>query len=76
MDCAWYGAMPKNNPKDINGSPPGRGDHIEAHHYDTGYIMLYNMRRVCLDRHRGAINCTFADGSARKVKLPDLWTLR
>ncbi|MGN6370269.1 MAG: type II secretion system protein [Phycisphaerae bacterium] len=31
--------------------------------------------RVFINRHNGAINCTFVDGSASNVKLPELWTV-
>ena len=34
------------------------------------------MGRVCQNRHRGYINSVFLDGSARKVGLKELWTLK
>ena len=34
------------------------------------------MWRFCIDRHSGAINGCFLDGSARKVSLQELWNLR
>ncbi len=34
------------------------------------------MARCCINRHSGAINCLFLDGSARKVGLKELWTLK
>jgi prepilin-type N-terminal cleavage/methylation domain-containing protein/prepilin-type processing-associated H-X9-DG protein len=34
------------------------------------------MRRVCINRHNGAINMLFMDFSARKVGLKELWTLK
>ncbi len=33
------------------------------------------MARCCINRHSGAINCLFLDGSVRKVALKELWTL-
>jgi len=37
----------------------------------------YNeMRRVCINRHNGAINCAFLDFSARRVGLKELWEVR
>ena len=33
------------------------------------------MKRVCIDRHNGAINVLFMDFSVRKVGLKELWTL-
>lgn len=32
--------------------------------------------RFCIDRHNGAINGTFLDGSSRKILLQDLWNLK
>ena len=37
---------------------------------------FYFMGRFCVDRHDYAINVGFMDGSARNVRLPDLWKLR
>ena len=34
------------------------------------------MARVCINRHRGFICSSFADGSVRKVGLKELWTLK
>ncbi len=34
------------------------------------------MKRVCINRHRGFICSSFADGSVRKVGLKELWTLK
>ena len=33
------------------------------------------MGRYCINRHYGAINLAFTDGSARRVPLSALWTL-
>lgn len=35
-----------------------------------------HMARCCINRHDGAVNCLFVDGSARKVGLKELWTLK
>ncbi len=35
-----------------------------------------DMRRCCINRHDGFVGCAFADASARKVGLKELWTLR
>ncbi len=35
-----------------------------------------NMARCCINRHNGTINSLFLDGSARKVGLKELWTLK
>jgi prepilin-type processing-associated H-X9-DG protein len=34
------------------------------------------MQRFCLDRHQGAVNVLFIDGSMRKTGLKELWTLK
>jgi prepilin-type N-terminal cleavage/methylation domain-containing protein/prepilin-type processing-associated H-X9-DG protein len=34
------------------------------------------IERCCIDRHQGAVNVAFRDGSARRVYLHDLWRLR
>jgi prepilin-type processing-associated H-X9-DG protein len=35
-----------------------------------------SMARCCINRHAGAVSCLFLDGSARKVGLKELWTLK
>lgn len=35
-----------------------------------------NMGRSCINRHDGAVNCLFVDGSVQKVGLKELWTLK
>jgi prepilin-type processing-associated H-X9-DG protein len=34
------------------------------------------MRRVCLNRHNGAVNSAFLDWSIRRIGLKELWTLK
>ncbi len=34
------------------------------------------MARACINRHDGAVNCLFVDGSVRRVGLKELWTLK
>lgn len=34
------------------------------------------IRRICVPRHREAVNVSFADGHTQTVELPDLWTLK
>ena len=36
----------------------------------------FNMARCCINRHDGAVGCSFLDGTARKVPLKELWTLK
>jgi prepilin-type processing-associated H-X9-DG protein len=50
----------------------------EAPPYD-GYWWEPNrneMKRVCINRHRGAVNMVFLDLSARKIGLKELWKLK
>ena len=35
-----------------------------------------HMANCCINRHDGAVNCLFVDGSVRKVGLKELWTLK
>ena len=35
-----------------------------------------HMACCCINRHDGAVNCLFVDGSVRKVGLKELWTLK
>ena len=35
-----------------------------------------DMARCCINRHIGFVGCVFADASARKVGLKELWTLK
>jgi prepilin-type processing-associated H-X9-DG protein len=37
---------------------------------------LTHMPRCCINRHDGTVSCLFVDGSARKVGLKELWTLK
>ena len=64
LDGNWKGALPY--PDD------------EAPEYD-GYSWEPNaneMKRVCINRHRGAVNGVFLDFSARKIGLKELWKLK
>ncbi len=36
----------------------------------------YYLQRMCVDRHSESINVTFLDGSARRVPIVDLWSLK
>ena len=51
------------------------------HHTDTipqedGAFEQGGMWNFCLDRHNGAINIVFLDGTARKIALKQLWKLK
>jgi len=42
----------------------------------TPTLASNEMQRLCVNRHAGAQNCTFADWSVRKVSLKQLWQLK
>jgi len=65
LDSMWVDAWPKDGD-----SPPP----YEEWRYDV--IGQYEMRRFCVNRHLGAVNCLFMDWSVRKVALKELWTLK
>ncbi len=73
FDCAWGGP----SPWETDQPPAYRGDCVHRkptrmweHWHDT-------IKDVCIDRHgSGSINMAFADGSARRVGLKELWTLK
>lgn len=69
-DCAWYGGNPDESGD--GGQVPDIRDWNRVHPMRWSY----DMARFCMDRHNRGINMTFADGSTRKVELPDLWTLK
>ncbi|MFB0553130.1 MAG: type II secretion system protein [Phycisphaerae bacterium] len=64
IDCFWYDVWPFHN-----NEPPlydGATENLAGSN---------EMRRVCLNRHSGAVNSAFLDWSVRKVGLKELWTL-
>jgi hypothetical protein len=65
LDCYWYDVWPHD--ADV---PPANINDV------AGPGMGLEMKRVCLDRHNQAVNCTFIDWSIRKVGLKELWTLK
>ena len=69
-DCAWYGG----NPDDVkSGSPGGKVPPTKEWNRTNPKQWEYDMARFAMDRHGRAINLSFADGSSRKVRLPELW---
>jgi len=64
MDSPWVDGWPM--PTDY---PPRASGVFEA-----GFNS--NMKRYCLNRHDGVVGGVFADASARKVHLKELWTLK
>jgi len=67
LDCQWWNAWPK--PHDT--PPPGEGEDPPG-----VCACVDSMRRFCMNRHRACVNATFMDGSARRVGLKELWTLK
>jgi len=65
IDCYWYDVwpFPENQPPLYDGATENLAGSNE-------------MRRVCLNRHSGAVNGAFLDWSVRKVGLKELWTLK
>jgi len=59
-----------NNPSVFDEPPRYDGDNLWSD--TTGD----NMKRFCLNRHDGGVNCVFVDSSVRKVGLKKLWKLR
>ena len=68
MDCTWVAGYPLDTDNPLT----------TAYYYQywTGAYGFGQMNRYCFDRHNGAVNSSFLDGSARTVPLPDLWTLK
>lgn len=66
MDCKIYVSAPLSKKSE---SPPP----YEGYQYVKPD---QQMARVCMNRHEGAINMLFVDGSLRSVGLKELWDLR
>jgi prepilin-type N-terminal cleavage/methylation domain-containing protein/prepilin-type processing-associated H-X9-DG protein len=64
FDCLWYDVYPL----DTDLPPEYSGDVVK-----TGGGG--EMKRVCVNRHKGSINGLFMDWSVRKIGLKELWTL-
>ncbi len=63
-DAMWVGGFPYSH------------DVPAAAQWDQTIGGGHQTNRFALDRHDGAVEVAFIDGSARRVALPDLWTLR
>ncbi len=65
FDCSWFDAQPFtwDDPPDYSGAP-------RTYRYDD------EMSRVCIDRHRGAVNVLYFDRSVRRAALKALWSLK
>lgn len=78
-DCTWYGGQPVNQDNPAypgfanEWKPPVMRDVWER---DPSAAWASSMCRFALDRHHQAINMSFMDGSTRRVRLYELWTLK
>jgi len=64
LDCAFLDGFPRETDR-----PPATPD--DHNGWDRHAMKLY-----CIDRHKGGINGTFMDLSARKIGLKELWKLK
>ena len=65
IDCFWYDVWPF----DVDEPPATDGSTVNL-------AGSNEMRRVCLNRHSGAVNGAFLDWSIRRIGLKELWTLK
>jgi len=65
LDSIWFDLWPF----DVDEPPATDG-------VTGGWAGSNEMRRVCLNRHGGAVNSAFLDWSIRRVGLKELWTLK
>jgi len=65
LDCLHS----EGRPHQTDGPPAFDGEKI-------GFDISDNMKRFCLNRHRGSVNGLFLDFSLRKIALKELWTLK
>jgi len=78
FDCCWYGSSPETDTTLVRGVVPLENDWL----YNTFELGdgtatgWHAMAKVCVSRHGPAVNGVFLDASARKIPLPDLWTLK
>ncbi|MEW6156857.1 MAG: type II secretion system protein [Verrucomicrobiota bacterium] len=72
-DCAWYGGQPFDFQSGMNGGRPAPS---RDYNKTNPQQWEWDMARFCMDRHAKGIQLGFADGSASKVRLPNLWDLQ
>jgi prepilin-type N-terminal cleavage/methylation domain-containing protein/prepilin-type processing-associated H-X9-DG protein len=66
LDSTWLWTGPSSNEDD---EAPPESDAIPMADYERPW-------KSCINRHDGGVNCSFFDGSVRKVGLKELWTLK
>ncbi len=64
LDQIWYGGWPVPASE-----PPVYSGEIANWHQNS-------MKRFCINRHNGYVNCLFLDWTVRKVGLKELWILK
>ncbi len=79
-DCTWFGANPysyKDTSFSANAGKPAPTREWWESKDPIGFgDWDWDMARYTLDRHSRGIHLTFMDGSARKIVLTDLWSLK
>ncbi len=71
MDCVYVDVFPLDDNTPLDEEPP-------LYEWSNGWGDWGSeaMRLVCIDRHGGAINSAFLDGSAARIPLRGLWELK
>jgi prepilin-type N-terminal cleavage/methylation domain-containing protein/prepilin-type processing-associated H-X9-DG protein len=67
IDCTWSAACASGHGAFYDAPP--ESDAIPTADYERPW-------QSCINRHDGGVNCSFFDGSVRKVGLKELWTLK
>jgi prepilin-type processing-associated H-X9-DG protein len=67
LDSTWL----STSPGAFAVNPPPESDAIPT--AEPNYERVW---KSCINRHDGGVNCSFFDGSVRKVGLKELWTLK
>jgi prepilin-type processing-associated H-X9-DG protein len=71
LDCVYVDVFPEDDNTPLDDEPP-------PYQWDNGWgdWGFQAMRMACINRHSGAINSAFLDGSAARIPLRALWKLR
>jgi len=71
LDCVYVDIFPEDDNTPLTEEPP-------PYRWDNGWgdWGFEAMRLACIDRHEGAINSAFLDGSAVRIPLRALWKLK
>ncbi|MEN6425152.1 MAG: type II secretion system protein [Phycisphaerales bacterium] len=71
IDCVYVDIFPEDDNTPLEAEPP-------PYEWNNGWgdWGFEAMRLVCIDRHGGAVNSAFLDGSAASVPLRALWKLK